>query len=341
MIKTGIIGATGYAGQELVKLLFHHSQAELFFLSSNSYHDKRFSDIYPHFRGIIDNILIHPSEAVKRLHEIDVLFTALPHGTSFDYVSEAIKAGIKVIDLGADFRLHDQDTFESWYKTSHKAPDLLSKAVYGLPELWKSAIKDAQIVANPGCYTTASILALVPALKHKIIDSKSIIIDAKSGVSGAGRKPDVSLLLTECSESIKAYGIASHRHTPEIEQELSFAYNDSVKVTFTPHLIPMQKGILATSYAYLNKAYSLEDVYAIYKDFYQDAPFVRVREDLLETRFVKDTNLCDISIRIDTRTNRLIVTSALDNLIKGASGQAVQNMNLLFELDENHGLMSV
>ena len=215
----------------------------------------------------------------------------------------------------------------------------MNKAVYGLPELWKSSIKNAQVIANPGCYTTAGILALVPALKHKIIDPKHIIIDAKSGVTGAGRKPDVSLLLTECSESIKAYGIASHRHTPEIEQELSLVYGDSVKITFTPHLIPMQRGILATCYAYLNEAHTLEGLYAIYKDFYKDQPFVRVREDLLETRFVKDTNLCDISIRMDTRTNQLIITSALDNLIKGASGQAVQNMNLLFGLDENHGLM--
>lgn len=339
MIKIGIIGATGYAGQELVKFLFHHSQAELVFLASNSYSGKNFSDIYPHFKGLIDNQLVHPTQAIEMFTDIDVLFTALPHGTSFKFVSKAVEVGVKVIDLGADFRLHDQSVFESWYKTTHEAPALLDKAVYGLPELWKSEIKNSQVIANPGCYTTASILALIPALKHSMINPEYIIIDAKSGVTGAGRKPDVSLLLTECSESIKAYSIGSHRHTPEIEQELSSVYGDSVKVTFTPHLIPMQRGILSTCYAYLNSEYTLDDVYSVYKDFYKNEPFVRVREDLLETRFVKNSNFCDISIRIDARTRRVIITSALDNLVKGASGQAIQNMNLLFNLDETHGLL--
>lgn len=339
MIKTGIIGATGYAGKELVQLLYHHTQAELVFLSSNSYHGKAFSDIYPHFKGFIDDTLIHPQAAIENFKKIDILFTALPHGTSFNYVTEAIAAGIKVVDLGADFRLHDQQVFEDWYKTSHTAPNLLDKAVYGLPELRKTSIKDAQVIANPGCYTTASILALAPALNHKIIDPNSIIVDAKSGATGAGRKPNVSLLLTECNESIKAYGIASHRHTPEIEQELSLVHGSSIKISFTPHLVPMERGILATCYGFLSQDITLEALYKIYKEFYKDQPFIRIREDLLETRFVKNTNLCDISIRVDQRTNRVIITSALDNLIKGASGQAVQNMNILFGLDEKHGLL--
>lgn len=339
MIKAGVIGATGYAGQELVKRLSIHREVEIIFLCSNSHHGKMFSDVYPHFKSYIDVELVSTEEAIKRFMDIDILFTALPHGTSFEFVQKATNSGIKVVDLGADFRLNDKDLFEQWYKTPHKADHLLEKAVYGLPELWKDSIKTAQIVANPGCYTTASILALAPALKYQIIDPYSIVIDAKSGVTGAGRKADLSLILPECSESVKAYSIASHRHTPEIEQELSKVYTDSIYITFTPHLIPMQRGILATCYANLPMFYSEENVYTMYRDFYKDAPFIRIREDLLETRFVKDSNYCDISIKIDIRTRRLIVTSALDNLVKGASGQAIQNMNIMFGLDEKEGLV--
>ena len=338
MIKAGIIGATGYAGQELTKLLNKHPKVIIEFLSSNSYSGKPFSEIYPHFIGIIDKVLISTDDALKKIPDIDVLFTALPHGTAFDFVKKAFDSGIKVIDLGADFRLNDIETFENWYKTKHTAKDLLEKAVYGLPELWKDNIKGSQIIANPGCYTTASILALAPALKLKLIDAETIIVDAKSGVTGAGRKADIPLLFSECGESVKAYGIASHRHTPEIEQELSKMYGSKVQITFTPHLIPMQKGILSTCYAQIAGSYSKEEIHQLYKDFYKDAPFVRIREDYLETRFVKDTNYCDISIWTDKRTNRLIVTSALDNLVKGASGQAVQNMNIVFGFDEKEGL---
>ncbi|MFA5527776.1 MAG: N-acetyl-gamma-glutamyl-phosphate reductase [Peptostreptococcales bacterium] len=357
MIRVGIIGATGYAGAELVKLLHDHPEVQLSFLCSNSYSSQKFSDIYPHFKYRIDQVLIDTESALSEMRNIDVLFTALPHGTSFPFAKEALKNNVKFIDLGADFRLHDGDTFEAWYQVRHEAREFLSKSVYGLPELHKEAIKNTDILANPGCYTTASILALYPALKEKLIDPQSIIIDAKSGVTGAGRKADISLLLTECSESIKAYSIGSHRHTPEIEQELSLAAGKSIALTFTPHLIPMQRGILATCYGTISPSYMdfiensassygyqdsyeqlLQRIYELYYDFYKDAAFVRVRDDVLETRFVKDTNYCDISIRIDSRTHRLIITSALDNLVKGASGQAIQNMNIMFGLDEKIGL---
>lgn len=338
MIKAGIVGATGYAGQELTQLLYRHPEVKIIYLSSNSYAGQKFSDVYPHYKGFIDFTLIKPSEAMDRMSELDIIFTALPHGTSFDYAAKALEAGIKIVDLGADFRLDDIDIFEKWYKTEHLAKNLIDKAVYGLPELWKEDIKKSQLIANPGCYTTASILALSPALKHKLIDPSSIIVDAKSGVTGAGRKPNISLMLAECGESVKAYGIASHRHTPEIEQELSKVFGDKLNLTFTPHLMPMQKGILATCYATLNTSVEEADIYNYYKTFYSDAPFVRIREGLLETRFVKDTNYCDISIKVDNRNKRLVVTSAIDNLIKGASGQAVQNMNLIFGLDEKEGL---
>ncbi len=339
MIKIGIIGSTGYAGHELVKRLVGHPEVEIIFLSSNSYENQGFSEVYPALKGVVDNVLIHSEKAIDKFDEIDVLFTALPHGLSFNYVRQAYEAGIKVIDLGADFRLNDKEIFEHWYKTKHLCENLLDSAVYGLPELWKDKIQSSQIVANPGCYTTASILALAPALKFGLVDPYSIVIDAKSGITGGGRKTDLSLMFAECNESVKAYGIASHRHTPEIEQELSKAYGERINVTFTPHLIPMQRGILATCYGTLPAFSTEEEIYSIYRAFYKNAPFVRIRQEYLETRFVKDTNFCDISIRIDIRTKRLIVTSSLDNLVKGAAGQAIQNMNILFGFDEKEGLM--
>lgn len=339
MIKAGIIGSTGYAGHELVRILANHSYVELAFLSSNSYENQVYSDVYPELKGVSDHVLMHSEKSMEKISDIDVLFTALPHGLSFHYVKKAYESGIKVIDLGADFRLNDKEIFEHWYKTKHLCEDLLESAVYGLPELWKDQIKSSQIVANPGCYTTASILALAPALKYGLIDPFSIIIDAKSGVTGAGRKTDLSLMFAECNESIKAYGIASHRHTPEIEQELSKAYGERLNITFTPHLIPMQRGILATCYGSLPTFCTEDEIYKIYREFYKEAPFIRIRDEYNETRFVKGTNFCDISIRVDIRGKKLIVTSAIDNLVKGAAGQAVQNMNLLFGFEEREGLV--
>jgi len=339
MIKVGIIGSTGYAGKELVKILLNHPEANIVFLSSNSFDKKKFSNVYPEFEGIMDDILIHSEKAADKFSDIDVLFTALPHGLSFNFVSQAYESGIKVIDLGADFRLKDKEIFEHWYKTKHICESLLDKAVYGLPELWKDKIHAAQIIANPGCYTTAGILALAPALKYGLVDPYSIVIDAKSGITGAGRKANPSLMFAECNESLKAYGIASHRHTPEIEQELSQVYGDRIYVTFTPHLIPMQRGILATCYGNLPTFCTQDEVYSLYREFYKNAPFIRIRGEFVETRFVKGTNFCDINLRIDIRTKRLIVTSSIDNLVKGAAGQAVQNMNILFGLNEEEGLL--
>lgn len=340
MIKAGIIGATGYAGHQLTVLLHGHKDVSIEFMSSNSYTGKRFDEVYPHHHGIINNGLIDLEEATQRLSEIDVVFVALPHGSAFEIAEAAMKAGIVCIDLGADFRLDNKETYEHWYKTTHRAENLMEQAVYGLPELWREQIQNSRLIANPGCYTTASILALTPILKTDLVDPYSIVIDAKSGITGAGRKEDISLLYTEAAETIKAYGIASHRHTPEIEQELSKAYGDNeyLYVCFTPHLVPMKRGILATCYLNMPTFNTQDAIYEIYERFYHNHPFVRVRKDPVETRFVRNTNYCDISIRIDIRTRKLIITSAIDNLMKGAAGQAVQNMNIVFGLEETEGL---
>jgi N-acetyl-gamma-glutamyl-phosphate reductase len=338
MINVGIIGATGYSGAELTRLLYSHPDVTINFLCSNSYVGEEFSSVYPNFRKFIDEKCINIHEAFDRLSDIDVLFTALPSGKALEFGKKAMDNGVKLIDIGSDFRLKDKSLYKEWYKLEHTYPDLLTKAVYGLPEINKESIKTANLVANPGCYPTASSLALIPLVKNHMIDISSIIIDAKSGVTGAGRKATTGNLFVECNESIKAYGVTTHRHTPEIEQTLSTVANEEIKLTFTPHLVPMNRGILAVCYGNLNKHYKLEDLMNLYKDFYKDSYFVRIIDELPETRFVKDSNFCDISLRIDERTNRVIVVSAIDNLIKGAAGQAVQNMNIMFGLDETKAL---
>jgi N-acetyl-gamma-glutamyl-phosphate reductase len=277
-------------------------------------------------------------DAEESLSSIDVLFLALPHGKSFDITRKALERGVKVIDLGSDYRLKSTEIYEKWYGVVHECGDLMPSAVYGLPELNREKIKGTSLIGNPGCYPTASILGLSPLLKHHLIDPSSIIIDAKSGVSGAGRSAKIDILYCEVNESIKAYGVAGHRHTPEIEQELSNVYGSSITLTFTPHLVPMDRGILATSYGKLNKTISTEELYEIYHSFYDAEYFVRVTEDLPETRWVRGSNFCDIGLRVDERTGRVIVMSVIDNLVKGAAGQAVQNMNIAFGLDEKQGL---
>lgn len=338
MIKGAVIGATGYAGQQLVWFLNNHKYVEIKFLASHTYADEEFSKIYNNYTGIINNKCINMREVEERLEEIDVLFIALPHGKSFDIVKKALEKGVKVIDLGADFRLEDVECYEEWYKLEHKCPELLEEAIYGLVEIYRNEIKNKKLIANPGCYTTASILALYPLLKSKLIDTDSIIIDAKSGVSGAGRGLNTASLYAECNESIKAYGVAGHRHTPEIEQELSKAAGEKLLLNFTPHLVPMNRGILATCYGKLKNNISQEEVYKIYEEFYKNDYFIRIVDTLPETRNVRGSNFCDIGIRVDKRTNRIIVVSAIDNLIKGAAGQAVQNMNLIFGLEEGEGI---
>lgn len=342
MIKAGIIGATGYAGQQLASLLVNHPEAEIKFVSSNSYAGQLFSDIYPQFYKILDMPLLSTEEAKAAMSDVDVVFTALPNGLVFELAQLALEKGIKIIDFSADFRLDDPDVYEEWYKTEHTAKDLISKQVYGLAELWRDKIKGADLIANPGCYTTASILAISALLREDgLVNTDHIIIDAKSGITGSGRKKDLSLLYAEAGESVKAYGIAHHRHTPEIEQELSKVAGKEIQVQFTPHLMPMKRGILATIYVDLKKDVTEDDLYAVYEKYYGDENFIRIRRGMCETRFVVGTNFCDISVRVDRRTHRAIITSCIDNMVKGAAGQAVQNMNVAFGLEETAGLKTM
>ncbi|HEY8891066.1 MAG TPA: N-acetyl-gamma-glutamyl-phosphate reductase [Clostridium sp.] len=338
MIKAGIIGATGYAGEQLAWFLYKHPDVNVEFYASHNYADIPYNEIYSNFNSYIEDVCINMETAISKLSNINVLFIALPHGMAFKITEKALSLGVKVIDLGADFRLKSKDVYEKWYGVRHESPDLLKSSVYGLTELNRESIKKCNLLANPGCYPTATILALTPLLKNNLLDLKSIIVDAKSGVSGAGRSANIGSLYAECNESIKAYAVASHRHTPEIEQELSNACGGDVMVCFTPHLVPMNRGILSTCYGTLTKGLSAEDIISMYRDFYKDEYFVKIIDGLPETRWVRGSNLCHIGIRVDKRTHRVIIISAIDNLIKGSAGQAVQNMNIMFGLDETTGL---
>ncbi|MEG2337696.1 MAG: N-acetyl-gamma-glutamyl-phosphate reductase [Clostridium sp.] len=340
MIRVGIVGATGYAGQQLFHILLGHKEVEIKFISANSSAGVYIDDMYGNYSNIIHEKCIGMDEAVSKLNEIDVLFLALPHGTAFDMVEIAYQKGVKVIDLGADYRIDDYKEYEKWYEVNHKNPHLINEAVYGLCEINKEEIKNSKIIANPGCYPTASILALYPLLKHGIIDGDKIIIDAASGTSGAGRSAKVPNLFCEVNENYKAYGVASHRHTPEIEQELKKASEDAL-ISFTPHLVPMQRGILATCYGFLKNNISEEEIFKIYENEYKDKHFIRLLKSMPETRWTRGTNFCDISFKVDTRTNRIVVVSAIDNLYKGAAGQAVQNMNIMFGFNEEEGINSI
>lgn len=338
MIKVGIAGITGYGGIELFRLIQQHPEAELTALTSQNYNGQKVSSLYPHISQFETTCEALSSDEMAE--RCDCLITAVPHGgVSFSYVESAKKYNKKIVDLSADFRLNDRAVFEEWYKCEHELPELLKEAVYGLPELHKERIKGSWLTANPGCYTTASILSNAPLLKNDLIEKDSIIIDAKSGVSGAGRKPKPNLHFTEVDEGISAYAVAGHRHTPEIEQELSLISGNDITLTFTPHLVPMIRGILAVSYSKLKKDIKTEELYELYREFYKGQPFVRIAEDYLPcTKFVAGSNYIDIALKVDERTGRVIVIAAIDNLIKGASGQAVQNMNLMFGLDERTGL---
>jgi len=338
LVKAGIVGATGYAGEQLVWLLYKHPKVNVEFYCSHSYADIPYNEIYSNYYGFIEDICVSMETAISNLSNIDVLFIALPHGKSFKITEKALSLGVKVIDLGADFRLKSKEVYEEWYGVKHESNQLLTNAVYGLTELNREAIKRCTLVANPGCYPTATILALTPLLKNAIIDIDSIIVDAKSGVSGAGRAANIGSLFTECNESIKAYAVSSHRHTPEIEQELSKASSENVMITFTPHLVPMNRGILSTCYGTLKKDITTLDLIALYREFYKDDYFIKILNGLPETRWVRGSNLCHIGIKVDIRTKRVIIISAIDNLIKGAAGQAVQNMNIMFGLKETTGL---
>ena len=341
MIKVGIIGATGYAGNELVRLLLGHKDAEIVWLGSRSYIDQNYSDVYRNMFKLVDAKCM--DDNMEQLaNEVDVIFTATPQGLCASLVNDEILSKTKIIDLSADFRLKDVNVYEQWYKLEHKAPQYIDEAVYGLCEINRDKVsKDTRIIANPGCYTTTSILTLYPMVKEGIINPDTIIIDAKSGTSGAGREAKVANLFCEVNESMKAYGVGTHRHTPEIEEQLGYACGrDDLKLIFTPHLVPMNRGILVTAYASLAKDVTYEDVKAAYDKYYDKEYFVRVlpKDVCPETRWVEGSNFVDIGFKIEPRTNRLIMMGALDNLVKGAAGQAVQNMNLLFGLPENEGL---
>lgn len=341
MIKVGIIGATGYAGNELVRLLLGHKDAEIVWLGSRSYIDQNYSDVYRNMFKLVDAKCM--DDNMEQLaNEVDVIFTATPQGLCASLVNDEILSKTKIIDLSADFRLKDVNVYEQWYKLEHKAPQCIDEAVYGLCEINRDKVsKDTRIIANPGCYTTTSILTLYPMVKEGIINPDTIIIDAKSGTSGAGRGAKVANLFCEVNESMKAYGVGTHRHTPEIEEQLGYACGrDNLKLIFTPHLVPMNRGILVTAYANLAKDVTYEDVKAAYDKYYDKEYFVRVlpKDVCPETRWVEGSNFVDIGFKIEPRTNRLIMMGALDNLVKGAAGQAVQNMNLLFGLPENEGL---
>jgi N-acetyl-gamma-glutamyl-phosphate reductase len=341
MIKVGIIGATGYAGNELVRLLLGHKDAEIVWLGSRSYIDQNYSDVYRNMFKLVDAKCM--DDNMEQLaNEVDVIFTATPQGLCASLVNDEILSKTKIIDLSADFRLKDVNVYEQWYKLEHKAPQYIDEAVYGLCEINRDKVsKDTRIIANPGCYTTTSILTLYPMVKEGIINPDTIIIDAKSGTSGAGRGAKVANLFCEVNESMKAYGVGTHRHTPEIEEQLGYACGrDDLKLIFTPHLVPMNRGILVTAYANLAKDVTYEDVKAAYDKYYDKEYFVRVlpKDVCPETRWVEGSNFVDIGFKIEPRTNRLIMMGALDNLVKGAAGQAVQNMNLLFGLPEDEGL---
>lgn len=335
MIKVGIIGATGYAGAELVRLLACHREVELVSLTTQSYVGKQFWEVYPHLYKYVD-MTCEALDLPALVEKCDVVFTALPHGHAMPVAQEVVKQGKKLVDLGADFRFGDHAVYEEWYKVEHTAKELVPEAVYGLPEVNRDNIQNARILANPGCYPTSAILGLAPLLAKGLVDTGSIVIDSKSGVSGAGRGLSLTTHYTEINDNIKAYNVGIHRHTPEIEQVLGWVAGEKVVVSFTPHLTPMTRGILSTIYGKLKKNLSQADVIELYNDFYAEEAFVRVLPAgvLPQTKAVAGSNHCDLGIVVDPRTGRVVVVSAIDNLIKGAAGQAVQNMNIMFGFPE-------
>lgn len=339
MIKAGIIGATGYAGGELVRLLAGHKDAEIIWYGSRSYIDRKYADVYQNMFRIVDEKCLDDNME-ELAAQADVIFTATPQGFCASMMKEEILSQAKVVDLSADYRIKDVKVYEEWYGIEHKSPQFIEEAVYGLCEVNRDAIRKARLVANPGCYTTCSILTAYPLAKEGIIDMKTLIIDAKSGTSGAGRGAKLPNLYCEVNENIKAYGVAAHRHTPEIEEQLGYAAQEQVVLNFTPHLVPMNRGILVTGYASLKKEVTYGDVKAVYEKYYGNEHFIRFLEEGVcpETKWVEGSNYVDINVKIDPRTNRIIMMGAIDNLVKGAAGQAVQNMNLMFGLPETEGL---
>jgi N-acetyl-gamma-glutamyl-phosphate reductase len=338
-MRVGIIGVTGYTGNELLRLLLPHVGVKLTYITSHSFAGEPLEGVHPHFRGIT-GLICSSFSLDEALEKTDLIFSALPHGQSMEVVPQLYGAGIKVIDLSADFRLTEESLYRQWYGKEHIAPHLLGRAVYGLPELYREEIKGSVLIANPGCYPTSVILGLAPLAARGLLRPDTLVVDSKSGTSGAGKVPSPGLHFTECTENFRAYKVASHQHTPEMEQELSRLQGQQFSFTFVPHLVPMIRGILSTMYLKLDADLEEEEIWDIYRDFYEGERFVRVLPLSMfpETRNVYGSNYCDLALKWDAGTRRLIVLSALDNLVKGAAGQAVQNMNLMLGLPEEQGL---
>ena len=342
MIKVGIIGSTGYAGGELARLLLQRDDIEIKWYGSRSYIGQKYASLYPNMYKIVDEECM--DDNMKELAgQVDVVFTATPQGLCASLVDEEILSKVKIIDLSADFRIKDVSVYEEWYKLTHASPQFLEEAVYGLPEVNRERVKKARLIANPGCFPTCSFLSVYPLVKEGLVDPDTIIIDAKSGTSGAGRGAKMDSLYCEVNENIKAYGVGTHRHAPEIEEQLSYAAGRPVTISFTPHLVPMNRGILVTAYGSLTKEVTYEEVRAVYDKYYKDEFFVRVLEkDVVpQTRWVEGSNFADVNFKIDPRTRRIVMMGAIDNMVKGAAGQAIQNMNLMFGLPENTGLKQI
>ncbi len=341
-MKVGIIGATGYAGGELVRLLMGHPQAEIVWYGSRSYIDKKYYEVFQNMFQIVDSKCLDDNME-ELAAQADVIFTATPQGFCASIINEEILSKVKVVDLSADFRIKDVKVYEEWYKITHKSPQFIDEAVYGLGEINREDVKKARLVANPGCYPTCSTLSIYPMVKEGLIHPNTIIIDAKSGTSGAGRGAKVDNLYCEVNENMKAYGVSTHRHTPEIEEQLGYAAGEKVVLNFTPHLAPMNRGILVTAYASLTRKVTYEEVKAVYDQYYGEEKFVRVldKDVCPQTKWVEGSNYVDVNFKLDFRTNRIIMMGAMDNLVKGAAGQAVQNMNLMFGLEESMGLCQV
>lgn len=339
MLKVGIIGSTGYAGQELVRILLRHPEAQIVWYGSKSYIEKKYYEVFRNmFELVEDSCLDDNMDELSQ--KADVIFTATPQGFCASMVNEKMLSNTKIIDLSADFRIKDIKVYEEWYKLKHAAPQYIEEAVYGLCEINREKIKSARLIANPGCYPTCSILSIYPLLKEGVIVPETIVIDAKSGTSGAGRGAKTANLFCEVNENIKSYGVTTHRHTPEIEEQLGLAAGRPFCLNFTPHLVPMNRGILVTAYASLKKDISEKEIREIYHTYYKNERFVRVLEEgeCPETRWVEGSNFVDVNFKVDPRTKRVIMMGAMDNLVKGAAGQAVQNMNLIFGLSEEAGL---
>ncbi len=339
MIKIGIIGATGYTGSELVRILTNHPSVEITLITSESRAGEKFSDVHPFFQGIEEKKL----RSLKKIdnYDLDLVFLALPHGVSMNFVKDQAHKSFKIIDLSGDFRIKSKKQYEEWYKMEHLYEKGIKDAVFGIPELFSDKIKTAKLIANPGCFPTSAILASAPLVMGQFVDNKSIIIDSKSGVTGAGKKAKRTNLYSNVNDNFKAYGLKSHRHTIEIQNILGEISEGSALVQFTPHLLPVDRGILSTSYLRPKKNVNENELVKLYKDFYSKAPFVRIRKQSPSIKDVRGTNYCDININYDERTNKIIIVSVIDNLVKGAAGQAVQNMNINFGLDEKSGLNQI